>query len=159
MVSKVYKDVSEIIDNYSGLSRKVLDYNVVTKRMNEECKSPEFPEEAWDEHFSKVFDTENFQRIGHLKEVMDYPTYLRFQTQWAPKSYWECSFKRITESDNVVVLELEERATFDGVTNVVNTVSIYEFNETGKIFRLDVYLQQQPASSAEVPDGYKGIAK
>ncbi len=159
MVSKVYKDVAEIIDNYSGLSRKVLDYNVVTKRMNEECKQAGFRDEAWDEHFSKVFDTENFQRIGHLKEVMDYPTYLRFQTQWAPKSSWECSFKRITESDNVVVLELEERATHGGVTNVVNTVSIYEFNDTGKIYRLDVYLQQQPASTEQVPDGYKGIAK
>ncbi len=159
MVAKVYKDVSDIINDYTGLSRKVLDYNVVTKEMNELCKQSAFSDEAWDEHFSQFFDTENFQRIGHLKEVMDYPTYLRFQTQWAPISSWECSFKRITELDNVVVLELEERATFSGMTNVVNTVSIYEFNDTGKVYRLDVYLQQAPQSADDIPKGYEGIAE
>ena len=158
MVSKVFKDVSEVIDDYTGFSRLVLEYSIATKEMNKKCKEPGFKDEEWDVFFSRFFDTENFQRIGHLKEVMDYPTYLKFQTQWAPISEWEGSFKRITESDNVVVLELEERATFDGQTNVVNTVSIYEFNETGRVYRLDVYLQQAPQPSDKVPDGYKGIA-
>ncbi len=157
MVAKVYKDVSEIIDNYSGLARKILDYSVMTKTLNAACKQPGFDDSSWDEHFSGVFDTENFQRVGHLKEVMDYPTHLRFQTQWAPKSNWDSSFKRITEADNVVILELEERATHGGVTNVVNTVSVYEFNETGKVYRLDVYLQQAPQSADDVPEGYSGI--
>ena len=155
MVAKVFTDVSKIIDNYSGLSRKVLDYSVTVKSLADACKQPGFKNERWHQLFSKFFDTENFQRVGHLKEVMDYPTYIDFQTKWAPHSDWECSFKRITEKDNVVFLELEERATVGGQTNVVNTMSVYEFNESGKVRHLDIYLQQTPQGSQEIPDAYK----
>jgi hypothetical protein len=155
MVAKVFKNVSQIIENYSGLSRKVLDYSVTVKGLADECKQPGFQNERWDQLFSEFFDTKNFQRIGHLKEVMGYPAYIEFQTKWAPISQWECSFKRITEKDNVVFLELEERATVQGHTNVVNTLSVYEFNESGKIRYIDVYLQQTPQTSEVVPDAYK----
>ena len=155
MVAKVFKNVSEIIENYSGLSRKVLDYSVTVKGLADECKQPGFQEERWDQLFSEFFDTRNFQRVGHLKEVFDYPAYIEFQTKWAPMSTWECSFKRITEQDNVVILELEERATVGEHTNVVNTISVYEFNESGKLQHLDVYLQQTPQASEVVPDAYK----
>ena len=155
MVSKVYKNVSEIIDNYTGLARKVLEYSITTKELNIACKKPGFDDKTWDEYLSRIFDTEVFQRVGHLKEVMDYPTYLKFQTRWAPVSEWESSFKRITESDNVVIQELEERSTAGGVTNVVNTVSIYEFNDNGKVVHLDVYLQQAPSNPDDIPDAYK----
>ena len=155
MVAKVFQNVTDIIDNYSGLSRKVLQYAVTTKELNEACKQPGFTDDIWDKHFSEFLDTENFLRIGHLKEEMDYPSYLEFQTKWAPKSYWECSFKRISEVDNVVILELEERVQFDDFKNSVNTVSIYEFNEAGKVTHLDLYLQQAPQSPDDIPDNYK----
>lgn len=155
MASKVFKPVAEIIDNYSGLARKVLDYSVTVKGLADECKQPGFKNEKWDELFSEFFDKENFLRIGHLKEEMDYPAYVEFQTKWAPVSDWECSFKRITEEDNVVFLELEERATVQGYTNVVNTLSVYEFNSEGKFRHIDVYLQQLPQQSEEIPEAYK----
>ena len=155
MVAKVFKNVSEIIDDYSGLSRKVLDYSVTVKGLADECKQPGFQNEKWDELFDQFFDKENFQRIGHLKEVMDYPAYIEFQTKWAPHSDWECSFKRITEQDNVVILELEERITVGGETNAVNTISVYEFNDTGKFRHIDIYLQQTPQASEVIPEAYK----
>lgn len=155
MVAKVFKPVSEIIDNYSGLARKVLDYSVTVKGLADECKKPGFQNEKWDELFTQFFDKENFLRVGHLKEEMDYETYIEFQTKWAPMSHWECSFKRLTEQDNVVFLELEERATVQGYTNVVNTLSVYEFNDAGKIKFIDVYLQQLPQPTEEVPEAYK----
>jgi hypothetical protein len=34
----------------------------------------------------------------------------------------------------------EERNTRDGVTDVSNTVTIYEFNQGGKLCKLDVYV-------------------
>jgi len=155
MVAKVFSDVAEIIDNYSGLSRTVLDYSVTVKGLADECKQPSFQNEKWNELFEQYFDKDNFQRIGHLKEVMDYPTYIEFQTKWAPYSDWECSFKRITEQDNVVILELEERITVGGETNAVNTISVYEFNDSGKFQHIDIYLQQAPQASEEIPEAYK----
>ena len=155
MVSKVFKDVSEIIGDYSGLSRKVLAFAVSMKRLSDACKKPEFENQTWDRIFSEIFDTENFRRVGHLKEEMDYPAYIKFQTKWAPQADWECSFKRITEQGNVVIMELEERATVAGYTDVVNTVSVYEFNESGKLRYLDIYLQQTPPDPETVPEPYK----
>jgi len=155
MVAKVFKNVSDIIEDYSGLSRIVLDYSLTVKGLADECKQPGFQNEKWGELFDQFFDKENFQRIGHLKEVMDYPAYIEFQTKWAPNSEWECSFKRITERDNVVILELEERVTIGGNTNAVNTVSVYEFNDSGKFRHIDIYLQQTPQASEQIPAAYK----
>jgi hypothetical protein len=39
-----------------------------------------------------------------------------------------------------VYLELDERNTRDGVTDVANTVTIYKFNSAGKLCNLDVYV-------------------
>lgn len=155
VVAKVFKNVSEVIGSYSGLSRKVLDYVVTVKGLADQCKQPGFADERWHQLFSAFFDTENFQRVGHFKEVMDYPTYIEFQTKWAPKSLWECSFKRITEQDNVVILELEERVDLGASINAVNTISVYEFNAAGKVRHLDIYLQETPKSVEMLPEAYR----
>lgn len=58
--------------------------------------------------------------------------------------------RRITEGPGVVIQELEERNTRDGVTDVVNTVMIFTFNDAGKFDHLDVYvapLRKQPSGS------------
>ena len=41
------------------------------------------------------------------------PNYVTFLTKWATSSRWECSFKRITEKQGVVFLELEERSAVE----------------------------------------------
>ena len=42
--------------------------------------------------------------------------------------------------DPSVFLELEERNTRDGVIDVSNTVTIYQFNADDKLIKLDVYI-------------------
>ena len=48
--------------------------------------------------------------------------------------------RRITEVPGLVYLELEERNTREGVTDVSNTVTIYEFNQASKLRKLNVYV-------------------
>ena len=68
-------------------------------------------------------------------------------------STWECSFKRITERpDGVVMIELEERMG----GGAVNSLSVYEFNDAGKVRHLDIYLQM-PVPTRKVLDHYEGI--
>ena len=50
-------------------------------------------------------------------------------------------FKRITETEDLVFLELEERSTVNDYTSSVNSISVYDFDDTGKITHVDVYLQ------------------
>lgn len=134
------RDVDDIINDYSGLSRKVLDYSRITGRLVGEAKKPGFTVDSW-APLRELIDTGNFVRVGNFKEVMNWDEYVGFLTNWAGNSDWECSFKRITEVGNVVFLELEERSRIGDFSNSVNSVSVYEFNKAGKIVRVDVYLQ------------------
>jgi hypothetical protein len=110
------------------------------------AKAPGFSTQSW-EPLTELIAVEKFVRVGNFKEVMDWQAYIDFLTSWAVASDWECSFKRVTESGNTVFLELEERSRIGDFRSVVNSVSVYEFNDAGKISRLDIYLQM------ELPDG------
>lgn len=149
------RDVDDIINDYSGLSRKVLDYSRITGRLVGEAKKPGFTVDSW-APLRELIDTGNFVRVGNFKEVMNWDEYVGFLTNWASNSDWECSFKRITEVGNVVFLELEERSRIGDFSNSVNSVSVYEFNKAGKIVRVDVYLQMALPDPAML-GSYSGV--
>lgn len=132
--------LDDAIGDYTGLARVVLDYSALMKRMVDEGKKPGFGIDSWGP-LAELIDTENFVRVGNFKEVMNWQDYIGFLTGWASSSEWDCSFKRVTEAGNVVFLELEERSRIGDFSNSVNSASVYEFNDTGKITRIDVYLQ------------------
>jgi hypothetical protein len=101
----------------------------------------------------KDFVSEDFQRIGNFKEAMNIDDMIRFLQAWAPTQHWEGSFKRVTEQDKVVWLELEERIGEGDQQAAVNSVSVYEFDDAGRIRHLDVYLQA-PAGAATKGEAY-----
>jgi len=145
MVAKVKKDVSEIVQHYAGLSRTVLEYSLIMKRMVDAAKKPGFSEDSW-APLAGFVAVDEFERVGNFLEVMNWRDYIAFLTKWARGSEWECSFKRISESDRVVFLELEERSRVGEHKSIVNSCSIYEFNDRGKLRHLDIYLQMKPVS-------------
>jgi hypothetical protein len=87
---------------------------------------------------------------------MNWQDYITFLTSWAMGSEWECSFKRITEAGNVVFLELEERLKMGDFSSAVNSLSVYEFNDAGKIQHLDIYLQMA-MPGGEMLESYEGV--
>ena len=144
MVIKSFEEIAVAAQRYTGLSRKALDYGLFQKRIMDRArdKNSGYSAEEW--LGLKEFVAESFERIGTFKEVMTFDDMIRFLQGWSPTSDWEGSFKRVTEHDNVVILELEERVTYNGEQNVVNTVSIYEYTSEGKLRHLDVYIQSPP---------------
>jgi hypothetical protein len=151
----VLKEVSEVIAEYQGLSRKVLDYSLLMKRMVDGAKQPGFSEQSW-APLAELVAVEEFERVGNFKEVMNWQEYIGFLTAWAPSAKWECSFKRITERPGVVFLELEERTQMGEFNSAVNSLSVYEFNAAGKIRHIDIYLQM-PMPSSEMLSSYEGF--
>ena len=149
------KEVNDVIGNYTGLSRTVLEYSQVMKRLVDSAKQPGFSVESWSP-LVELVAIDEFERVGNFKEVMNWQDYVSFLTNWAMSSGWECSFKRITEAENVVYLELEERSRIGDYSSVVNSVSVYEFNSGGKIRHIDVYLQMELPSS-EMLRNYEGV--
>ena len=149
------KEVSDVIGNYTGLSRKVLEYSQIMKRMVDSAKQPGFSVASW-APLVELVAIDEFERVGNFKEVMNWQDYVNFLTNWAMSSDWECSFKRVTEVGNVVFLELEERSRIGDYRSVVNSVSVYEFNSAGKIGHIDIYLQMELPGS-EVLKNYEGV--
>jgi hypothetical protein len=147
--------IEAVIDRYTGLSRKVLDYSLEMKRMVDAGKQPGFSERDW-AGLASMVATDVFERVGNFKEVMTWPEYVGFLTGWVSTSEWESSFKRVTEGDNVVLLELEERSRVGDYASVVNSVSVYEFDAAGKIKHLDIYLQM-PMPDPAMLGNYAGI--
>lgn len=148
------QDIEDVIDQYSGLSRQVLEYSRLMKQLVDQAKQPGFSEASW-APVAAMVDTERFQRVGNFKEVMTWGEYIAFLTPWAMSSGWECSFRRVTEAPGLVFLELEERSEIGGHTSVVNSVSVYQFDAAGKLFHLDIYLQMpmpDPAMLANYAD-------
>jgi hypothetical protein len=129
--------------DYRGLSRNVLRYSEEFLRLVNKMKQPGFSEADW-APLEGLVDVQNFQRVGvfltQRVEVSNWQQYKQFITQYAGKTSWEGTLRRITEVPGLVFLELEERNTRDGVTDVSNTVTIYKFDTAGKLRNLDVYV-------------------
>jgi hypothetical protein len=129
--------------DYAGLSRKVLQYSEEFLRVVNKMKLPGFSGADW-EALEDLVDVENFQRVGvfltERVEVSNWPQYKQFISQYGGKTSWEGTLRRITEVPGLVFLELEERNTREGVTDLANTVTIYKFNRVEKLCNLDVYV-------------------
>jgi hypothetical protein len=148
------RDISDVIDDYVGRSRSVLEYGLTTKRLVDKAKRPGFCVDSWGP-LAALVATDEFERVGAFKEVMDWPAYIDFMTNWATSSEWECSLRGVTETPERVFLELEERSRIGEFANVVNSLSVYEFTDAGKIRHIDLYLQMElpPAEMLKSFDG------
>jgi hypothetical protein len=138
----VLREITEVVGSYTGLSRKVLEFALLMKRLVDEAKRPGFSQSKW-APLAELVAIDEFERVGNFLEVMRWPDYIAFLSKWATSSEWECSFKRITDKDGVVFLELEERSKVGDHRSVVNSMSVYEFNDSGKLRHLDIYLQMK----------------
>lgn len=144
MIKRPFTALEEALANTEGeLARSVLEYSLRYKRVFELAKSAVVGPGDFDD-VAALVDVAQFERIGHMKEVMCWPEYAQFLAGYANSSVWDGSFKRISEMPGVVFLELEERGgPKDGSqTFSVNTLTVFEFNPSGKISHLDVYLQR-----------------
>lgn len=130
-------------DAYAGLSRKVLQYCARFRQLVGRIKQPGFSEADW-APVEELVDTENFRRMGvfltRCAELSNWQQYKKLISEYGGRTSWEGTLRRITEVSGLVFLELEERNSRDGVTDVSNTVTIYEFNDAGKLCKLDVYV-------------------
>jgi hypothetical protein len=124
-----------------ALSRKVLQYGDIIERTVRAAKEPGFTEAGWDE-LASLMDTAKFRRVGNDKVDMGWDVYRGLLTQWATTTDFWSQFHRISEAGNCVFLELTEHNTpRGGAESVVNSLSLYEFDEAGKLVHLDIYLQ------------------
>jgi hypothetical protein len=123
------------------LSKIVLEYVAIYERTVVNAKRPDFTAGGWDE-LAQLIAIDEFERVGAQKEVMDWPAYRARLTQFASTAEWKGTFRRITEFPGLVFLELTEELTKGDEIEVVNSLTVYEFNDDDKIRHFDCYLQK-----------------
>jgi hypothetical protein len=130
-------------DDFTGLARKVLQYSQAFAAIVEGSKQKPLEESDW-QAIEMLVNTGDFQRqgvfLGPQAELIDWATYKHYVSQYAAGFSWEGTLRHITESGQRVILELEERNTGNGETDVSNTVTTYEFDGEEKLCRLEVYV-------------------
>lgn len=133
---------------FSGNSRTVIAYSEAFATLAEKAKAGPLTDADW-EPIERMVDVAAFVRegvfLGPVAEVIDWPTYRSYVTQYGGHTSWEGTLRNITETDGRVILELTERNTRGERTDVSNTVTIYEFTEAGKLRHLDVYVMPMGA--------------
>ena len=145
MVAKVFEEIATAAQRYTGNMRTAIEYGLFQKRLMDRSKgAPGYSPGEW--LGLNDFVADDFQRIGTFKEEMTIGQMIGFLQSWAPTQHWEGSFKRVSEHGNVVFLELEERVNQGAAQTAVNTLSVFEFNEAGKLKHLDVYIQAAPGT-------------
>jgi hypothetical protein len=119
------------------LTAKVLEYDQTVKRLVSSSKAAS----DW-APLAKFVAVDEFERVGTFLEVQSWQQYTEMLSKWASATHsFESTVRRISELGDRVFFEIEERH-FRGNVNVVNSMTVFEFNEDGKIRHLDVYLQQ-----------------
>lgn len=128
---------------YSGLSRKVLQYSDRFRTLVATLKQRPLTDDDW-APIEALVDVANFRRhgvfLGDLMEESTWAQYKAIINQYGAMTDWEGTLRRVTETPGLVFLELEERNSRDGVMDVSNTVTIYQFNGDDKLVKLDVYV-------------------
>jgi hypothetical protein len=120
------------------LTRKVLDYTQTMKRLVPAITAPA----DW-APLAEFVAVDEFERVGTFLEVQDWQQYIEMLTKWASATETlETTVRRISELPGLVYFEIEERHFRGGNVNVVNSMTVFEFDEDGRIRHLDVYLQQ-----------------
>jgi len=132
--------MSPDVDRAGPLTERVLSYERTMKELVPTIEAPS--DWAPLEDFIAIGE---FERIGVFLEVQTWAQYTEMLTQWASSiDSFETTVRRVSELTDLVYYEIEERHRRGDVVSVVNTLTVFAFDEDLTIRHLDVYLQQPP---------------
>src|SRR5215470_17311901 len=117
------------------LTRRVLEYTAAMERLVPIIDGPD----DW-APLTELVAVDDFGRVGTMLEVQDWPQYTEMLTRWAKATdSFETTVHRISEIGDLVYYEIEERHFRGDTVHVVNSMTVFAFDATGRIRHLDVY--------------------
>jgi hypothetical protein len=122
------------------LTKKVMEYSDRIRQIVPSVRTPE----DW-APVAELVEVDEFERVGTFLELQNWQQYSDMLTKWASGiDRFETSVHRISELSDLVYYEIEERHYVGDISTVLNSLTIFAFNEAGKIRRLDVFMQKAP---------------
>ncbi|HVA05761.1 MAG TPA: hypothetical protein VNG12_03365 [Acidimicrobiales bacterium] len=120
------------------MTQRVLEYDRAMKRLVAEVKDSA----DW-APLAEFIAIQEFERVGTFLEVQDWSEYTEMLTRWASATdSFETTVRRISELGALVYYEIEERHFRGDNVNVINSMTVFEFDTNDRIRGLFVYLQQ-----------------
>jgi len=126
------------------LSAKVLQYLDAVARTAARAKASGITLADWDE-LAALVDTAAFVRIASPTKHFGWDEHIAQLTQWAPHADFETTVLDLRETRDCAFAKLVERNTVGGVHRVVNALSVYVFDDAGKVTGLQTYRQVDAA--------------
>lgn len=127
---------------------RVLEYSYTMKRILDDAKTPGFTDEQWGP-LADLVNIDRFERVGNFLEVVRWDEhYVPLLSAWARATDWNFEIRRLTEGPNYAIQEMHEYAQYPDRYEAYNSVSVFEFDDAGKIVHLDIYLQMAMPPSA-----------
>jgi hypothetical protein len=132
------RPTADPVESVGPLTLRVLEYERAIKRL----VAGTTDQDNWTS-LAEFVAVEDFERLGTFLEVQDWGQYTTMLTQWASATEsFETTVRRISEVGDLVYYEIEERHFRGNKVNVINSMTVFEFDTQQKIRRLNVYLQQ-----------------
>jgi len=120
------------------LTQRVLDY---ARTIQEAVAAAAGGTADWGPLAERVA-VDDFERVGTFLEVQDWAQYTAMLSGWASSvDEFATTVRRISEVGHLVFYEIEERHRRGDHVTVVNSMTVFELADVGKIRRLTVYLQ------------------
>ncbi len=138
------QNATKSIQHEQPLTGVVLDTIAITKRLFNEVKTTGVIENDWSP-LAALVAVDEFVWVSPTYEQLNWQEYIAYLTGWAQTVIWRPTIQRIHQWQNIVYLEHEEQSTIGDRVDVSYCVSIYEFNDAGKIRRMANYQQQRPS--------------
>ncbi|MGO9855960.1 MAG: hypothetical protein ACLPYY_13065 [Acidimicrobiales bacterium] len=126
------------LDEVGPLTRQVLAYEQAMRDLVPLVKSAA----DW-RPLERFVAAERFVRVGTFLEVQDWAQYTEMLTAWANTiDSFETTVRRVAELEDRVYYEIEERHVRGSDVNIVNSMTVFTFDQDKMMRRLDVYLQR-----------------
>src|SRR3954469_19602496 len=124
------------MNDHGPLTKKVIEYQDTVGRLVDTVKSPE----DW-APLGEFLAIDEFERVGPFLDIQNWPQYAEMVNGWAQGvQSFETTVRRVAELPQRVYFEVEERHMYGDDWLVVNSMSVFEFDENQKVRHLDVYL-------------------
>ena len=137
-MNEIHSPMVDTAEDTGPLTRKVLEYDQTIKRLVAETHDPS----DWTA-LGEFVAVDGFERVGTFLEVQNWNQYTEMLTGWASVTEsFETALRRISEIGALVYYEVEERHFRGDRVNIINSMTVFEFDAHDKIRRLNVYLQQ-----------------
>jgi hypothetical protein len=128
----------EAAEGAGHLTQRVLEYDRAMQRLVVDVRD----QADW-APLAEFIAIQDFERVGTFLEVQDWSEYTEMLTQWASATEsFETTVRRISELGALVYYEIEERHFRGDNVNVINSMTVFEFDTNDRIRGLYVYLQQ-----------------